>query len=99
MILHFTLRVSDKLFEFLIDILNMIDGNNLTRNIDERPMIKIFNDFIEIECNVTHPFYIKQVNNTSSLEMRILNQNERMRILDKMYEQYRDQNERLLRKS
>lgn len=76
-VLHLTLRITDKLFAALLLRLEELEENN-SSDLSKRPLTKIFWDFVEIECNVTHPFYKKEKNNIeSNIKLRKLNQNER----------------------
>ena len=87
-ILHLFLRISDKLFEMLLRELQMWEdpyGNKKkTADINDWPFTKSFFEFIEIECNVTAPFYIKESDTKSTIKFRKLNQNERLAIFNKM---------------
>ena len=87
-VLHLFLRISDKLFDALHYRLDMLDGHPEATDLSKRPLLKILHDFIEIECNVTHPYYFKQKGEENPiLKMRALNENERIKIFTKMFEQ------------
>lgn len=75
-ILHMTLRISDKLFEMLLTRLRLLE-NKKTRDLTE-----IFKNFIETQCNISSPFFVTE----PEMKMRSLNQNERLKIFDKLLE-------------
>ena len=87
-ILHLFLRITDKLFQNLITRLQMLEDPCKIRfnskDIFEWPFTKAFLDFVEIKCNVTAPFYIKQKDTDSKMKLRKLNQNERLSIFNNM---------------
>ena len=56
-LLHLLLRISDRLFNFLIAKLIKYDKND-SIDISLRPNFKIFIDFLAKTCNITNP-YIK----------------------------------------
>ena len=85
-ILHMTLRITDKLISALLFRLEELEEDS-SSNIEKRPLTKAFWDFIEIECNITHPFYIKErANENSKIKLRKLNQNERLAIFEKLFQ-------------
>ena len=83
-ILHLTLRITDKLFEELLLRLQELDGSKNSSNWEERQASNDLRIFIEKECRVTCPFYVKEKDLVSKIKIRKLNQNERMNILDEL---------------
>jgi hypothetical protein len=86
--LHLFLRITDKLFQNLLDRLQMLEDPRKVRsnstNINEWPYTKAFLDYVEIECNVTTPFFIKEKSTDSKIKFRKLNHNERLSIFNNM---------------
>ena len=83
--LHMNLRITENLINKLIAHLEQLDGNK-SIDISKRPMFKLLWDFFEKTCNITKPFYNKiKENKQSTIKMRTLNSNERLRILDRMF--------------
>jgi hypothetical protein len=60
-ILHLTLRISDKLFSALLLRLEELENNS--SDMEKNFLTKKFSDFVEVECNVTYPFYKKEKEN------------------------------------
>ena len=85
-ILHLTLRITDKLFQLLLDRLQQLDGND-SSDFNKRSATNVFRKYIINECKITSPFYIKKVNNESKTKLRKLNQNERIKIINKICDQ------------
>ena len=85
--LHQTLRITDKLIKNLLIHLEVLDGDS-SSDLTNCPLLKCLWDFIEIDCNITKPFEIKEKNNEYS-KLRSLYKGEREEILKKMFQ---DQN-------
>ena len=80
-ILHLYLRITDKLFEKLLNKIYILDSfSSTTTNLDSRKNFKIFWDFIENECRITNPFY-PSVKTINKYKIRSLNCIERDKIL------------------
>lgn len=81
-----TLRITDKLLMSLLFRLEELKGDSSV-NLEKRPLTKAFWEFIEKDCNITHPFYIKEKgNDLSKIKIRKLNQNERLSIFEKLFQ-------------
>lgn len=78
--LHMTLRITDKLLHMLLFRLEELEKEEKT------PLIIIFKNFLETECKITCPFYTKETENESKLKLRKLNQNDRLKIFKKLFE-------------
>ena len=79
-ILHMTLRITDKLIGMLLLRLEELEESKST------PLTKIFKKFLEIECNITFPFFTKETVTGAKLKLRKFNQNERLKLFDKLFE-------------
>jgi len=80
--LHLTLRVTDKLFEELL--LRIEELDNLDELKKNGTALNNLRTFIETECKVTCPFYVKEKDQDSKVKLRKINQNERIKILDEL---------------
>ncbi len=74
--LHMLLRISDKLFESLITILNRNDEDSTSYDFKKRLNLKIFLDILKNDCNISNPFY-KSQKDTEKIKIRSLNGSER----------------------
>ena len=86
--LHFLLRMTDKLFGVIMQYILKNDGNNSTKDLSQRPRMKLFLDFLENECRVFKPFYIseKSAVDTDVIKLRSFNSNELEEIYGKISE-------------
>lgn len=75
-LLHLTLRITDKLFEMLLFRLEELEDKK------KRDLTEIFKNFLEKKCNINNPFIYSE----TSIKLRTLNQNERLKIFDKLIE-------------
>lgn len=75
-ILHMTLRITDKLFGMLLFRLEELEDKK------NRELTELFKNFLEVQCNITYPFVFTD----TTTKLRTLNQNERLKILDKLLE-------------
>lgn len=75
--LHLCLRITDKIFDKLFSFFESFEGNSC--DLEKRPLLKRFNEIVEIECSISSPFYLSK--NESKVKLRSLNQNERLKIL------------------
>lgn len=88
-LLHLFLRISDKLFELLIEKLISIDGND-SEDLEKRETFKIFCDLLSQKCKVTKPFYLSQKDKGNKIKLRSFNGEERLRIFQNLH--YDDKN-------
>lgn len=73
--LHLFLRITDKLFAILFDFIENCESGE--DDLEKRPMMKGFLDFLKNECKICNPYYFKQKNNTGEkVKLRSLNSNE-----------------------
>ena len=86
--LHFLLRMTDKLFSVIMQYILKNDGNISTKDLSQRPRMKIFLDFLKNECGVFNPFFIseKSAVDTDVIKLRSFNSNELERIYGKISE-------------
>jgi hypothetical protein len=89
--LHLFLRVTDKLFKILVNELNTADSNE-DKDLDKRPMLKIYLDFLEKKVNLTRPYYQKrdEVTGKTAVILRNLNGNERLKVFKILFENGKD---------
>ena len=83
--LHLFLRLAECLFRGLISIINILD-NSSSANIEDRIYLKRFFDFLEINCGIKDPLFVKETNNERVFKMRTINSNQLVTIFTKMYE-------------
>ena len=85
---HMPARIIEKLFDPLIDYLEVSVDKNCSADISQRPVFKKLWDFIEIDCNISNPFYLKVKNiDGSKIKMRKrISKNEKHQIFLKMFE-------------
>lgn len=76
--LHMCLRITDKLFDKFISHLDAKDKNS-TFNLDKRPNLKIFHDYLTNYCGISEPLYFSQKD--KKVTIRSLNEKERLKIL------------------
>ena len=74
--LHLFLRMSDRLIDALLLILNTHDAKPLNTNLDMRPALGKFLGILKNECKITNPYYLKN----KEFRLRTLNGSERERI-------------------
>lgn len=85
--LHLMLRISDKLFELLLLRLKKLDSEQPTfkiRDFSTCYLTLSFLDYLKDEktgCNLTSPYYAAE----GGFKLRTLNENERMRIFEKLF--------------
>ena len=78
--LHLFLRITDKLFTILFDYIESCDLGE--EKLEKRPMMKLFLNFLTIDCKLSNVYYLKQKNNSGEkIKIRSLNSNE----LDKIF--------------
>jgi hypothetical protein len=83
-ILHLYLRITDKLFQHLINQIILSDGKESeSLNIKKRKNFRALVNFVQIDCKVTKAFYVSKKSDTK-YKMRSLNANERNKILNKI---------------
>lgn len=80
--LHMVLRITDQFFNALIKKIIASDGiSSVSTDLEKRPLFKRLVDCFK--QTVTNPFYASK-NNSSDYKLRNLNQNERLKILEKL---------------
>ena len=84
-VLHMYLRITDKLIAMLLVRLEKLEGNK-SSDLTQRPLTSIFKKFLEIDCNITLPFFTKIKDSKAKTKLRQLNSNERMKIFNKLFE-------------
>ena len=89
-VLHLFLRITDNLLDLLISKLNKVDKND-SSNIELRPTLKIFLDFLKDNCKISNPYYVSK--KEDKIKLRNLNANERARMFDYLFEEYFRPNE------
>ena len=82
--LHLLLRISDKLFEALIDKINTIDNHPESINWEDRPLLKRFNDALKQKCKIYKPFYISSQKGAvpAQIKLRSLSGSDRLKIFE-----------------
>ena len=84
-LLHLLLRVTDQLYKLLFFKFARIDKND-GADVNLRPNLKIFLDFLKNKCKISNAFYIS-LKSTEKNKLRSLNRNERMRIFEELFKQ------------
>jgi len=84
--LHFFLRGLDKLMEILINLVNDQDSNR-GRELDRRPRLKKFFDFLKDDCKISNAFYYstKKYKSNQSDDNISLNSNDLEKIFLNLY--------------
>jgi len=90
-VLHLLLRITDNLLKLLISKLTTLDNND-GADLNLRPRLKIFLNFLENDCNISNPWY-KSRKGEDKIKIRSLNARERTTIFEKVFEDYIDLNE------
>ncbi len=85
-LLHLLLRVTDQLYKLLFFKFARIDKND-GADVNLRPNLKIFLDFLKNKCKISNAFYISS-KSTEKIKLRSLNGNERMRIFEELFKPY-----------
>ena len=87
-LLHLLLRITDQLFKLLILKCIKIDKND-SENLNLRPNLNIFLDFLKNRCKISNPFYIS-TQTEDKIKLRSFNGNERLKIFEELYKPYYD---------
>ena len=74
-LLHMFLRITDFLYEIILNKLSKMDNNN-TGNMNARPNLKIFLEFLKSRCKITNASFVQE----GQIRLRNLNRNERLKI-------------------
>ena len=82
--LHMHLRITDKLFECLMSKLIEFDHNEAI-DMGQRVCVQIFNSFLVSDCNITKPIIFDE-NDSRKTSLRTLNNKERHRIFQKLFD-------------
>jgi hypothetical protein len=86
-LLHLLLRITDTLYYLLLLKLLKMDGNPQTTNLDERPNLKIFVNFLKDQCKIVNPIYTSE-KSVEKFVFRNFNGNERIRIFKELFKKY-----------
>ena len=77
------LRITDILFKLLFYKLITLDGND-GPNLDLRPNLRSFLEFLKNNCGISNPWYVSNKGG-DSIKLRSLNGNEREQIFEKIF--------------
>jgi hypothetical protein len=86
-LLHLLLRITDTMYYLLLLKFLKMDGNPNTVNLDQRPSLKVFVEFLKNECKIVSPVYTSETSDVK-INFRNLNGNERMRIFKELFKKY-----------
>ncbi len=81
-LLHLLLRLSQKLIEALIYILNSNDIDSESCDFEKRKNLEIFYKILSQNCNITKPYYKSIVNNKGNINLKSLSGSEIEKIFD-----------------
>ena len=81
-LLHMLLRMSEKLFDALLFIINANDFDSTSNDFEKRKNLEIFYKILINNCNITKPYYISSENKTEKINLKSLNGNEIEKIFD-----------------
>ena len=84
-LLHLHLRITDQLLSLLVSALNENDRGTGS-DLNQRPNFKKYLEFLQNDCKITKPYYVKQNGNESTIKFRNMNGNERNKILEQIHE-------------
>ena len=84
--LHLHLRITDKLFDCLMDVMIRYD-ENAEFDLDQRISLKMFESFLAFNCNITNPFVYNQRGEGNKIKLRTLDAKERVKIFEKLFEE------------
>jgi hypothetical protein len=76
-LLHILLRISDKLIEALIFILNSNDKDSSSNDFSKRQNLKKFYTILSDKCKITKPYYLSSVDKNEKINLKSLNGSER----------------------
>lgn len=82
--LHTLLRVTDSLYKLLLMKLAQMDNDSLSTELDERPNLKIFIEFLIHTCKISNPYFVS-AKSEEKIKFRHFNGNERMRIFKELF--------------
>ena len=80
-LLHLKLRLTDFLYEICLNKLSKMD-NSESSNLNLRPNLRIFFDFLEFKCKISNPWYTSE----NKIKLRNFNGNERIRIFEVLFQ-------------
>ena len=81
-ILHLLIRISEKIFDCLIEKINNFDKNKYG-DLEDRPVLKHFHDILTDTCKIRKPFTrVERENNKIEIKMRSLNGNDYLKIFN-----------------
>jgi len=84
--LHCLLRVSDSFYKLLLMKLAQMDNDSISTELDDRPNLKIFIEFLIHTCKITNPYFISE-KSEEKISFRHFTGNERMRIFKELFKE------------
>jgi len=79
-LMHMGLRIIEKLIDKLIAYIADLDGNDSVK-MENRKLFQRFVDFIENDCKVNSPFYLRNEEKGGKIELRSLNYTSMLKII------------------
>jgi uncharacterized protein YdcH (DUF465 family) len=79
-LLHLILRISDMIFDSLIDKINILDDKIRSVKLEERPILNHFFGILTEKCNIRNPYYIIKAPGKQEIKLRSLNGDDRVKI-------------------
>ena len=83
--LHLHLRITDKLFDCLMEVMTCFDEND-DIDLDQRISMQKFESFLAVNCNITNPFVYNERGEVK-IKLRTLDAKERAVIFEKLFEE------------
>jgi hypothetical protein len=81
-LLHVLLRISGKLFEALLFILNSNDHDSTSDNFKDRKNLEKFYKILSQDCKITNPFYYSKKNTEDNIQSKSFNGTEIQNIFE-----------------
>ena len=78
-LLHMFLRITDFLYEIILNKLSKMDQNN-TSNMSARPNLTIFLEFLKSRCKITNASFVQD----GQVRLRNFNSNERLKVFKEL---------------
>ena len=89
--LHLLLRISDKLFNLLLKKIDLHDQSD-SADLNNRPVLKCYIDFLKNVCKLTKPFYLKTIDNVTKIKFRNFSGSERLKIFENFFKDFKTMN-------
>ena len=83
-VLHLLLRITDHIYNFLLNRLEIIDGSD-SIDLEKRPNLNFFLKFLIERCKLTNPYFVKTKIDPPKIKLRSFNGNERIRIFKEIF--------------